>query len=134
MEGTSDDKLLSGDGVRKRLVKMEQEVDLSQPAPTLAKEPSVAVKVRERASRRAVKQAVNEAEAEGRALQVAAPLISCYNQHLGVSMLNYARLGRARRIHILDTTPVDVPLATGTYLCFRQACLTSHFVSITSDT
>lgn len=117
VRGTSDDNLFSGDVVRKLLVKMEQEVDLGQPAPTLAKEPSVAVKVRERASRRAVKQAVNEAEAEGRALQVAAQLISWYNQHVGVSMLNYARLGRGRRIHILDTTPVDVPLATGTYEC-----------------
>jgi hypothetical protein len=42
------------DVVRKLLVKMEQEVTLSQPAPTFAKEPIVAVKVRERASRRAV--------------------------------------------------------------------------------
>jgi hypothetical protein len=115
VRGTSDDQLFSGDVVRKLLVKMEQEVDLSQPAPTLAKESSGAVKVRERASRRAVKQAVNAAEAEGRALQVAAPLISGYNQPVGVSLLNYARLGRGRRIHILDTTPVDVPLATGTY-------------------
>ena len=55
--GTSDDKLFSGDVVRKLLVKMEQQVDLSQPvSPAPCREPSVAVKVRERASRRAVKQ------------------------------------------------------------------------------
>jgi hypothetical protein len=117
VRGTSDDKLFSGDVVRKLLVKMEQEVDLSQPVPTLAKEPSVAVKVRERASRRAVKQAVDAAEAEARALRVADQLVGWYNQQVGVSMLNYARLGRGRRIHILDTTPVEVPLATGTYEC-----------------
>src|SRR5882762_6025707 len=39
--GTSDDKLLSGDVVRKLLVKMEQAVALSQPVVSLAKEPSV---------------------------------------------------------------------------------------------
>ena len=32
-------------------------------------------------------------------------------------MFEYARLGRGRRIHILDTTRVEVPLATGTYEC-----------------
>ena len=117
VRGTSDDKLFSGDVVRKLLVKMEQEVDLSQPVPTLAKEPSVAVKVRERASRRAVKQAVDAAEAEARALRVADQLVGWYNQQVGVSMLKYARLGRGRRIHILDTTSVEVPLATGTYEC-----------------
>ena len=80
-------------------------------------EPSVAVKVRQRASRRAVKQAVDEAEAEARALNVAEQLVSWYNQHVGGSMLQYARLGRGRRIHILDTTHIEVPLETGTYEC-----------------
>ena len=117
LRGTSDDKLFSGDVVRKLLVKMEQQVDLSQPVQRPSKEPSVAVKVRERASRRAVKQAVDEAEAEARALKVAEQLVGWYNQHVGVSMLKYARLGRGRRIHILDTTHVEVPLATGTYEC-----------------
>ena len=77
----------------------------------------MAVKGRERASRRAVKQAVDEAEAEARAQQVAAQLVSWYNQQVGVSLLQYARLGRGRRIHILDTTHVEVPLETGTYEC-----------------
>src|SRR6266566_2841287 len=117
LRGTSDDKLFSGDVVRKLLVQMEQQADVRQLTPLPPPEPSVAVKVRERASRRAVKQAVDEAEAEARAQQVAAQLVSWYNQQVGVSLLQYARLGRGRRIHILDTTHVEVPLETGTYEC-----------------
>ena len=77
----------------------------------------MAVKVRERASRRAVKQAVDAAEAEARAHQVAEQLVGWYNQQVGVSMLQYARLGKGRRLHILDTTRVEVALETGTYEC-----------------
>jgi len=122
LRGTSDDKLFSGDVVRKLLVQMEEQVDLRQvdlrqPASLPPQEPSVAVRVRERASRRAVKQAVDAAEAEARAQQVAAQLVGWYNQQVGVSLLQYARLGRGRRIHILDTTHVEVPLETGTYEC-----------------
>ena len=117
VRGTSDDKLFSGDVVRKLLVKLEQQVDLSQQESRPPQAPSAVVKVRQRASRRAVKQAVDEAAAECRALQVAEQLIAWYNQHVGVSMLAYAHLGRGRRIHILDTTHVEVPLATGTYEC-----------------
>ena len=32
-------------------------------------------------------------------------------------MLQYAHLGRGRRLHILDTTHIEVPLETGTYEC-----------------
>src|SRR5438445_151814 len=96
---------------------MEQQADLSQPARRPPQEPSVAVKVRERVSRRAAKQPVDEAEAEARAHKVAEQLVGWYNQQVGVSMLQYARLGRGRRIHILDTTHVEVALATGTYEC-----------------
>ena len=117
LRGTSDDKLFSGDVVRKLLVKMEQQVDLSQSALMAPPAPHVAVKVRQRASRRAVKQAVDAAEAEARALNVAEQLVGWYNQHVGGSMLQYARLGRGRRIHILDTTHLEVPLETGTYEC-----------------
>ena len=109
VRGTADDKLFSGDVVRKLLVKMEQHVDLSQCSPRPVEVPSVAVKGRERASRRAVKHVVDEAEAAIRALQVADQLVQWYNQHVAVSMLQYARLGRGRRIHILDTTRVEVP-------------------------
>ena len=75
----------------------------------------MAVKVRERASRRAVKHAVDAVEAEARAHKVAEQLVGWYNQHVGMSMLQYARLGRGRRIHILDTTQVEVPFI-GKYL------------------
>jgi hypothetical protein len=117
LRGTSDDQLFSGDVVRKLLVKMETQADVSQPARCLPPEPSVRVKVRERASRRAVKQAVDTAEAEVRAHKVAEQLVDWYNQHVGLSMVQYARLGKGRRIHILDTTRIEVPLATGTYEC-----------------
>jgi Transposase DDE domain len=117
LRGTLDDKLFSGDVVRKLLVKMEQQADVSQPARWPPQEPRVAVKVRERASRRAVKQTVDAVEAEARAQKVAEQLVDWYNQHVGVSMLQYARLGRGRRIHILDTTHVEVALETGTYEC-----------------
>jgi hypothetical protein len=110
VRGTSDDKLFSGDVVRKLLVQMEQQVDLSQLARRPPSEPSVAVKVRERASRRAAKHPVDEAEAEARAHKVAEQLVAWYNQHVGVSMLHYARLGTGRRMHILDTTRIEVPL------------------------
>src|SRR5262244_437019 len=76
--GTSDDKLFSGDVVRKLLVQMEQQADLSQPALLPPLGLRVAVKVRKRASRRAVKQAVDEADAAARALQVAAQLVGWY--------------------------------------------------------
>ena len=56
LRGTSDDKLFSGDVVRKLLVKMEQQADLSQPALMAPLEPSVAVKVRQRASRRGLER------------------------------------------------------------------------------
>src|SRR5260221_1079385 len=112
VRGTSDDKLFSGDVVRKLLVQMEQQADLSQPVQRPPQEPSVAVKVRERASRRAAKHPVDEAEAEARAHKVAEQLVGWYNQQVGGSMLQYARLGKGRRIHILDTTHVEVALAT----------------------
>ena len=109
VRGTLDNTLFSGDVVRKLLVKMEQQVDLSQVAPRPPQAPNAVVKVRKRASRRAVKQAVDEAEADLRALQGAKQLVEWYNQYVGGSMLKDARLGRGRRIHILDTTRVEVP-------------------------
>jgi hypothetical protein len=117
LRGTSDDNLLRGDVVRKLWVQRAEQADLSQPAPLLPQEPSVAVKVRERASRRAVKQAVDTAAAAARAPQVAAQLVGWYNQHVGVSLLQSARQGRGRRLHILDTPPVEGPLETGPYEC-----------------
>ena len=68
----------------------------------------MAVKVRERAARRAVKQAVDAAEAEAQAPQVATPWVGWDNQQVGVSRRKYACLGRGRRRHILATTHVAV--------------------------
>jgi len=131
LRGTSDDKLFSGDVVRKLLVQMEQQADLSQPTQWPPQEPSVAVKVRERASRRAVKHAVDAAEVEARAYQVAAQLVGWYNQQVGVSMLQYARLGKGRRLHILDTTHVEVALETGTYESgFSDLCVWLVFMRL----
>jgi len=107
--GTSDEKLLSGDVVRKLLVQLERQADLSQPVLLPPPECRVAITVRQRASRRAVQHVVDEADATARALQVAAPLVGWYNQQVGGSMLQYARLGRGRRMHILDTTHIEVP-------------------------
>jgi hypothetical protein len=108
VRGTSDDKLLSGDVVRTLLVPMEQPADRSAPVPRPPQEPSVAVKVRERASRRAVTPAGEAAEAEARGHHVAAPLGRWDHQPVGVSMLQSGRLGRGRRRHLLATTPVEV--------------------------
>ena len=67
LRGTSDDKLLSGDVLRKLLVKLENQVDLDEPVRVPPVEPSQPVKVRQRASRRAVKGTVDAVEAEARA-------------------------------------------------------------------
>jgi hypothetical protein len=115
--GTADDKLISGDVLRKLLVKLENRVDLREPLRLPLPEPSLSVKVRQRASRRAVKGAVDEVEAEARAQRVAAKLMDWYNDHVGPLLLAYARAGKGRRIHIVDTTHVEVPLETGTYEC-----------------
>ncbi|MCA1617652.1 MAG: transposase, partial [Acidobacteria bacterium] len=116
--GTADDALISGDTIRKLLVQMEQQVEWTpQAAGSVSRLLSASpVKVRERASRRAVKQVVDDAEVEVRACQVAAQLVGWYNQ-VGLSMLADARWGSGRRIHILDTTPIEVALETATYEC-----------------
>src|SRR4249920_831365 len=117
LRGTSDDKLISGDVLRKLLVKLENHVDLQEPLHMPPCEPNSPVKVRQRASRRAVKGAIDEGEAEARAQRVSAKLMHWYNDHVGPSLLQYARVGQGRRIHIVDTTQVEVSLETGTYEC-----------------
>jgi len=103
--------------LRKLLVKLENHVDPEAPLRLPPYEPSVSVKVRKRASRRAVKGACDVVEAEARAQRVGAELVDWYNDHVGPSLLEYARVGTGRRIHIVDTTHVEVPLETGTYEC-----------------
>jgi len=117
--GTQDESLMSGDSIRKLLVKMEQHVEIGEAALTQAEaaEVEAPIKVRPRLSRRAVKQVVNEAEAEVRARAVAAELVAWYNRSVGLAMLEYARLGSGRRLHILDATPIEVALGTATYEC-----------------
>ena len=97
---------------------MQQQAEVLPPvvsalAPSLA---AVPVKVRERAWRRAVKHSVDEGAEAARACAVAAPLMAWYN-HVGLSMLEYAGLGSGRRIHMLDTTGIEVALATATDEC-----------------
>src|SRR5574341_1046251 len=117
LRGTSDDKLISGDVLRKLLVKLENHVDLNVPLRLPPYEPSLSVKVRKRASRRAVKGVFDVAKAEARAQHVATQLVAWYNDHVGPSLLEYACVGPGRRIHIVDTTHMEVPLETGTYEC-----------------
>lgn len=95
---------------------MEQQVELGAAA-RLQTAVSAPVKVRPRLSRRAVKQVVNEVEAAARAQVVAAQLVGWYNQSVGLPLLEYARLGSGRRLHILDATRVEVALETATYEC-----------------
>jgi len=77
LRGTSDDKLISGDVLRKLLVKLEHHVDSNAPLRLPPCEPSLAVKVRQRASRRAVKGDVDAAEAEARAQRGAPKRVAC---------------------------------------------------------
>jgi hypothetical protein len=73
--GPADDTLLSGDVLRTLLVPLEHPVDLNAPLRMPPQEPSVAVTVRQRASRRAAKGTGNAAEAAARAQRVAATLL-----------------------------------------------------------
>ena len=61
--------------LRKLLVKLENYVDLNDPLRVPPYEPSLSVKVRKRASRRAVKGDVDAAKAAARAQRVATKLV-----------------------------------------------------------
>lgn len=74
--GTSDDKLSSGDGLRKRLVKLANQVDLNEPVRLPPVGPGQPVKVRPRASRRAGKGAIDSVEVEARAPRVCTTLMA----------------------------------------------------------
>jgi hypothetical protein len=111
--GTSDDKLSSGDVLRKLWVQLAQHVALNEPLRRPPCEQSQAVKVCQRAARRTVKGAVNVAEAEARAPRVAAKLLAWYHDKVGLWLFAYAQGGKGRRLQIVDTTHVEGPLATG---------------------
>ena len=117
LRGTSDDQLLRGEVRRNLLVQLEHHVDPNAPLRGPPQEPSVAVNGRQRASRRAVKGPLDVAEAEARAQRVAATLMDWSNAHVGPSLLRYARVGTGRRIPIVDTPHVAVPLETGPDEC-----------------
>jgi hypothetical protein len=85
--GTGDDQLISGDGLRKLLVKLEKHVDLNEPLRLPLCAPGPSVKGRQRASWRAVQGALDVAEAEARAQRVAATLMEWYNDRVGPSLL-----------------------------------------------
>jgi hypothetical protein len=116
--GTTEDSLYSEDVLRKLLGKLEQEVEVSADDRAAAQPGGAEVKVRERKSRRAVKQReLDERAAAARSHAVAALLLDWYNQVVGPGLLKYARTGKGRRIHILDTTRIEVALLTGNYEC-----------------
>jgi len=103
--------------LRTRLVTLEHHVHLNEPLGVPPCAPSQSVKVRQRASRRAVQGAVDEVEAETRAQRGSMKLVDWENAHVGPSLLPSARVGRGRRIPMVDPTQVEVPLETGTSAC-----------------
>jgi hypothetical protein len=114
LRGPSDDQLLRGDVLRTLLSKLAHQVDLNAPLRVPPHEPSLSVKGRPRASRRAVQGTVDAAEAEARAQRGAAQLVGWYNDRVGPSLWASARVGTGRRLHLVDPTHVEVPLETGT--------------------
>jgi hypothetical protein len=116
--GTSRDGAYSEDVVRKLLGKIEKEAEVASEDRAAAKQGGAEVKCRARPSRRAVKQKeLDELEAAARSHSAARELIIWYNQQVGPSLLEYAQTGEGRRIHLLDTTEIEVALLTGNYEC-----------------
>lgn len=116
--GTSKDQLYSEDILRKMLGKLEQKVEVKDEDRAAAVAGGAEVKARERQSRRRVKQPLlDELEAGARSHAAASKLLDWYNQAVGPSLLEYAETGRGRRLHILDTTQLEVALETANYEC-----------------
>jgi len=116
--GTAEDQLYSGDVLRKLLGKLEKRSKVTAEDRAAAIQGGAAVKVRERVSRRAVKDSdLDEAKAAARSSAVARQLLSWYNTNVGPGLLEYAQTGEGRRIHILDATKVEVALSAGNYEC-----------------
>jgi hypothetical protein len=116
--GTKTDSLYSEDVLRKLLGKIEKKAGLKDEDRLAAQQGGAEVEVRERLSRRAVKQKEFSAEeAAARSHSAARELICWYNQEVGRSLIEYARTGQGRRIHLLDTTSIEVELIAGTYEC-----------------
>lgn len=116
--GTGEDQLYSEDVLRKLLGKAEKQIEVTTEDQAAAIQGGAEVKVRKRASRRAVKEPkLDEADAAARSAAVARGLLSWYNKVVGPSLLEYAQSGDGRRLHILDTTKLVVELERGTYEC-----------------
>jgi len=116
--GTQDDKLYSGDVLRKLFGKMERNAKLSEADKAAAVPGGAEVKVRKRSSRRAVKKVEeDEPSAAARSAAVGREMLDWYNTSVGESLLDYAQTGKGRRIHLLDTTKIEVELEAGNYEC-----------------
>lgn len=112
--GTHDEQVVSGDVLRKLLVQMERGVKVTEA--DLAKEEVMDTRmgrVRQRASRRTAKGQVDLREAHVRGRRVAQDLVQWYNTCVGPSLLGYGRVGKGRRLHIVDCTKLEVPLHSG---------------------
>jgi hypothetical protein len=107
--GTGEDQLYSEDVLRKLLGKAEKQIEVTTQDQAAAVPGGAEVKVRNRASRRAVKEPkLDEVDGAARSHAVARGLLDWYNQTVGPGLLEYAQSGDGRRIHILDTTKLDV--------------------------
>jgi len=116
--GTSKDQLYSEDVLRKMLGKLEEKVELKDQDRAAALSGGAEVKARERESRRCVKEPLLDGvEAAARSHAAASKLLDWYNQAVGPSLLEYAQTGEGRRLHILDTTQLEVAIETANYEC-----------------
>ena len=116
--GTGDAQVVSGAVLRKLLVQMEKQVEVTQA--DLDKEDVVDTRVgrvRQRGSRRAAKGQVDARDAQARGGRVAREMLKWDSDCVGPSLLAYAQLGEGRRLHIVDCTKVEVPLDSGHYAC-----------------
>jgi hypothetical protein len=115
--GTSDAQVVSGDVLRKLLVQMEKQVQVSK-AELVGEVVDTRVgRVRQRGSRRAAKGQVDARAAQVCGRRVAEQLLAWYTDRVGPSLVAYAQLGAGRRLHIVDCTKVEVPLDSGHYEC-----------------
>lgn len=104
--------------LRKLLGKLEKQSKVKAEDRAAAIQGGASVKVRERASRRAIKDSkLDEAKAAARSAAVARQLLAWYNLKVGPGLLEYAQTGEGRRLHIIDTTKIEVALEAGNYEC-----------------
>ena len=115
--GTEDGQILSADVQRKILVKMEEKVEVTAEMKGQEVKDTRVGKVRKRDSRRGVKKEIDELDAQARRRVVGQQLVGWYNNSIGVTILEYADVGKGRRIHILDCTKLEVALESGHYEC-----------------